>query len=71
MPINKNPAYTNRSICLSTLNTINTTETPVTAAPRAASFRGLYLSINSPQNGLLRKAGTEAMEIMEEATKRE
>ena len=47
------------------------TEKPEIAAPSAAYFFGLYLSIKSPQNGLLKNAGTDAIEIMVDATKRE
>jgi hypothetical protein len=47
------------------------TALPVRAAPIAASFFGLNRSINIPHTGLLRKDGTEATEIMLEATSRE
>ena len=53
------------------LHTIKIMDMPVMAAPRPASFLGSYRSIRMPQSGLLRKAGTEAREIIEEATSRE
>lgn len=47
-----------------------TIDSPVTAAPRAASLFGGYRSISQPHTGFDRRAGTEARATISDAVAR-